>query len=435
MVSSAFPRHSLFLNRHSLSLATGLLLALRLAAFSADPSSPAAPKQGEDGSSTQVSGPQTQAPKLKTGDALDYKIGDIATEEVIAPVSMVVIDPDETIALKQAEAARVQVICRFYTNRAEQVEERFRSAFATTHSNFLDAAQTAFNRQELTLQNIASQKFQRLIGNFQRRNKSFPLTTNLAETWARGESDRVLQSSLSARLREAMIRPIRAGGQPVPKFTFTVRMVVMANDDETLTLEQAEKRGRNAPRANIVALSKAKSDLVESFPPEEQALGKYLASLLKTNLVADMDLTDKARAKRTEPLWAADRYDAGQVIVKQGQVIDRKIKAALNQLREKAAIGSLQERVRVERSNALQAEQRAETERDNAQKAHERHQVELATAQQVGGAVGVALVGVVFYRSLGAGAFGHAMTAALILLAGLTVATAALVQLLPRRAR
>ena len=59
----------------------------------------------------------------------------------------------------------------------------------------------------------------------------------------------------------------------------------------------------------------------------------------------------------------------------------------------------------------------------------------LATAQQVGGAVGVALVGVVFYRSLGAGAFGHAMTVALIVLAGLTVATAALVQLLPRRAR
>lgn len=57
----------------------------------------------------------------------------------------------------------------------------------------------------------------------------------------------------------------------------------------------------------------------------------------------------------------------------------------------------------------------------------------LATAQQVGGAVGVALVGVMFYRSLGAGAFSHAMTVALILLAGLTAATAALVQLLPRR--
>src|SRR5262249_47586863 len=59
----------------------------------------------------------------------------------------------------------------------------------------------------------------------------------------------------------------------------------------------------------------------------------------------------------------------------------------------------------------------------------------LATAQQVGGAVGVALVGVAFYRSLGAGAFGHAMTVALGLLAALTGATAALVQLPPPRAR
>jgi hypothetical protein len=310
---------------------------------------------------------------------------------------MVVIDQEGTVALKQAEAGRVQVICRYYTNRAEQVEERFRSAFAATRSNFLNAVETAFNRQTLTPQNIASQKFQRLIGNFQRRNKSFPLTTNLAETWARGEPDRILQSSLSARLREAMIRPIRAGGQPAPRFTFSVRMVPVGSDDETLTLDEADKRGRLAPRANIVALPKAKSDLVESFPPEEQALGKYLASLLKTNLVADMELTDKARAKRTDALWAADRYEAGQVIVKQGQVIDRKVKAALNQLREKAAIGSLQERVQTERSIALKAEQRAEAERANAQKAqeraeadrtdaqkaHEHDQVALATAHQV----------------------------------------------------
>lgn len=56
----------------------------------------------------------------------------------------------------------------------------------------------------------------------------------------------------------------------------------------------------------------------------------------------------------------------------------------------------------------------------------------LSTAQQVGGALGVAVVGVVFYRSLGAGAFPHAFTVSLYLLAALTVITAALVQLLPR---
>jgi EmrB/QacA subfamily drug resistance transporter len=58
----------------------------------------------------------------------------------------------------------------------------------------------------------------------------------------------------------------------------------------------------------------------------------------------------------------------------------------------------------------------------------------LSTAQQVGGALGVAVTGVVFYRTLGAGAFVHAFTVCLWVLAGLTVLTAALVQLLPKPA-
>jgi EmrB/QacA subfamily drug resistance transporter len=55
----------------------------------------------------------------------------------------------------------------------------------------------------------------------------------------------------------------------------------------------------------------------------------------------------------------------------------------------------------------------------------------LATAQQVGGALGVAVVGVVFYRGLHAGTFPHAFTVSLCVLAALTVITAALVQFLP----
>jgi MFS family permease len=58
----------------------------------------------------------------------------------------------------------------------------------------------------------------------------------------------------------------------------------------------------------------------------------------------------------------------------------------------------------------------------------------MSTAQQVGGALGVAVIGVVFFAALGAGqtAYQHAFTVSLVVLAGLTLATAALVQLLPR---
>lgn len=55
----------------------------------------------------------------------------------------------------------------------------------------------------------------------------------------------------------------------------------------------------------------------------------------------------------------------------------------------------------------------------------------LATSQQVGGALGVAVIGVVFFDAAPRGV-GHAFTVSLYVLAALTLVTAALVQALPR---
>jgi EmrB/QacA subfamily drug resistance transporter len=55
----------------------------------------------------------------------------------------------------------------------------------------------------------------------------------------------------------------------------------------------------------------------------------------------------------------------------------------------------------------------------------------LATAQQVGAALGVAVVGVVFFDALGGAHFAHAFAVSLLVLAALTTLTAGLVQLLP----
>jgi EmrB/QacA subfamily drug resistance transporter len=57
----------------------------------------------------------------------------------------------------------------------------------------------------------------------------------------------------------------------------------------------------------------------------------------------------------------------------------------------------------------------------------------LSTAQQAGNAVGVALIGSVFYHALGTGHFPHAFALSLEVLVVLGVAVAVLVQVLPRR--
>jgi MFS family permease len=56
----------------------------------------------------------------------------------------------------------------------------------------------------------------------------------------------------------------------------------------------------------------------------------------------------------------------------------------------------------------------------------------LSTAQQAGGAIGVAVIGVVFYHTLGGGSYAHAFQAGLEVMAALGLVVAALVQLLPR---
>ncbi len=284
----------------------------------------------------------------------DYQIGDSAREDVVSPVQLVVIDPEKTAALKEKEALRVQVICRYNTNVADEVESAFQSAFTNTRSNFLNAVEGFFNQRKLDEQALASAKFQRLAVSFQRQNKSFPVTTNLAQLWAQDQSDSVPQSSLAARLREEMSQPLRNNSLPEGiKLTSNVRMVPVADWNQPVSLEAAEKQGRLLQRTNLITLKRARTELQELFDPEDAAVGKFLASLLRTNCAVDVELTQQARAKRTDPLWAADRYEAGEVIVQRGEVVDKKIKAALDQLREKTAAGNLSQLIQ---DNQLKAQ-------------------------------------------------------------------------------
>ena len=223
---------------------------------------------------------------LSAKDLAAYRVGDIAERDIVAPASLVVPDADATAALRRKEAERAPVIMRFFSGAAEEVENSFRAATSSAPSN-----------------------------------------------------------ACLARLREAMTHPVRADRSP-NGFAIGngVRLVTVTNLDEALTLEVAERRGTSVSRPNIVTLSRARANFLESVPSEEQALASLAASLLKPNCVIDSELTRQSRVKRTEQIFAADRYSGGQIICRRGQVIDRKIMAALTQLEEKAVVAQLQQR-------------------------------------------------------------------------------------------
>ena len=280
-------------------------------------------------------------------DIPPYSVGDEAKEEIAATVPLTVVNEDETASLRQKEAMRVPVLCRYETNVAAATEVRLINAFFIEKSNFLSRVETALGTNRLAPQEISTPRFQKFYSSFRRANKGSPVTTNLAAIWASGEADDVFLSRLSGILREEMRHGVRGGTLPPElKLTWSVRMVYVTNLDQEATLEMAEKRGVYFRNTNVLTVAKTREELVNRFSAEEKPLGKFVASFVTSNCAPDLKLTQLARSNRIANIWASDQYAAGQVVAKQGQVIDKKTRAALDQLREKVAMLRLEEEQR-----------------------------------------------------------------------------------------
>jgi hypothetical protein len=274
----------------------------------------------------------------------DYQLGDKAEEDIVATAKLSFVDPEATQVMRDKEALRVPVIVRYYTNAADDLEARFRQEFAATRESFLSSIDKAFGHRTLTGEELSSFKFDSLAILFQKQNTLFPLSTNRAALWASGDTDEAYQSTVISALRHTMSSIIRP--EPLPanfKLGATVRLIPVGNPSDVVTAQEAGLTSHNVPRTNLVALAEVKKDFQTLFPREERDIAKYLATLVKPNCVVDEDITQQLRARRTDGLWSVCDYEPGQIVARRGEVIDKKIKTAIDQLKEKAVVSQLQD--------------------------------------------------------------------------------------------
>lgn len=269
--------------------------------------------------------------------AREYKLGDKAEENITTPAELVVVDTAATEALKEKESQRIPVIYRFNSHAIDEVEAAFHSTFVRTRSNFMEAVQLRFRTPRLSDEETDATEFQRFLTQFQKQNILFPVGSQLGRIWASGKSDQEIESALIARLREAMKAYVRPDSASEDVWVGSTLRIVSLADNETATAPLVAERGFNLAKTNFISVPRSKADLLNSFPAEQRSVAKYLASFIKPNCMMEADLTRELRAQRTAGLLVTDRYPAGQVIVRRGQVINEKTLAALEQLKEKTA--------------------------------------------------------------------------------------------------
>lgn len=322
---------------------------------------------------------------LHAKDLADYRVGDTAEADITATVALDVIDPVATAARKAEEAIKTPEIFRSYPDTPNQVENEFLAAFAGARADFLAASKNILS------QTNAAPDFAKLASDFNRENKSFPITADLARLWASGDAGLAVQNVFVDRLSEAMSRPIRADALPdgfAPGET--LRLVPVNSPQEILTLNEAQRRGTIVTEAGVITLTRTRAILIQEFSDDEQSSARVLAEFLKPDCVFDENLTQQARARQVAGLAVTEHYDAGQVIVHRGETIDAKILAALAQLRDKTLPDQLNREIAAERvqtqqahDQAQQAQTQAQLEREQEQQAQTRAQHEHDQALQM----------------------------------------------------
>ncbi len=283
------------------------------------------------------------------GAVPDYKLGEIAREDVITPVALVVVNPEATEALKQKVAQQVNPVVRHARPIGAEVEAELRASVATARKIFVETVQGAAPDSPV---------FAGIIRQLARQSpKDLPFDT-LAPLWARGVDDEAFVEALLKPVREAMAQPIMANkNDPAVATNLPVRLVPVKKADEIPGTREIESMGATVSSGKIVTLWRAKRLVETHFPAGQEAVGRFAASFVRVNAFLDLPLTDLWRAQRIEGLAVNDTYEAAQVIVSKGQPIDRKALGALAAMREKSLIGTLQNKLEQQQSVAGQIRQ------------------------------------------------------------------------------
>jgi hypothetical protein len=288
----------------------------------------------------------------------DYKLGDVAVEDVITPVPLVVPHPEATDVFKQNVAQQAPSIVRFMPRAATDAEAELRASITSAHTKFMTALQAALQDRAPVEADIGTPAYVAAVDFVVRDSaKNLPLQ-ELVRFWLRRESDEAFIASLLKPVREAMAEPIIAendGDAPLPA-NQPVRLIPVKSFTEPVTIDSFDSTGPTIAPSKVNGLWLAQGLVETHFPTGQEHLGKFAAMFVRANSFYDPALTEIVRAKRTVGFAVNDTFEAAQVVVRKGQVIDRRALSALAVLREKSLIGTLQTKLDHEQTVAGQIE-------------------------------------------------------------------------------
>ena len=252
----------------------------------------------------------------------DYQPGDLAETDIVATVPLTITDAAQTELIRAQAAEKLPVIFQHDPTAAQQAEENFLKAFVASRERFLAAFEKTFHVRKLAGEPDAD--VQDFCNGFPANKKYFPSVAALHLAWARGETGVDYATPLVEKLRAAMQPAIRPNALAAELKT-SPRVKLLAPDGAATEL----------PRAAVISLDRARTNLYPQFAPADAAIARFLAGFVRPNCTPDAALTTQARNAQTASLVAAKRFEKGDFILRHGETVTALTKAALVELADR----------------------------------------------------------------------------------------------------
>jgi 7TM-HD extracellular len=321
--------------------------------------------------------------QLHAADLPTYKIGDKAQEDIRVIVPFDVVDTQATAALKATKAQTVAAIYHHWIGVTNQVADQFLKAFAEAHTSFSNYLMMAYHQPKIDDATIEASDFGYLVTAYNVENKNFPVTTQLAVNWAHGDSGKEYRDKWLDALEKLVSQPIQPNTPPTNFFVSKrIRIMPVTNVDEQFTFQIAWKKGYVVGANSIHTASAVRAAFRKEFSENEQPLANALSQFIQPNCFPDVEMTLAARDYEVRKLVVSDHFTTGQMLAKQGDPIDSKVKAALDAMNKELMPGALNEQIAAERERTLQEAEQAQEAQDKAVSEHKAAELALQQQQQ-----------------------------------------------------
>lgn len=263
----------------------------------------------------------------------NYRLGDILTNDVVTPVTLVVIDQEATAKWRRQEAEKVPPIIRHDPRAADEAVRALENRVAIARSYFLNEVILTFGTYPLPAEALQSPRYRDLLKRFPHLQYGVSNLEGMLDSWALDTKSRVpgewvqqVRQGMANLLVSHAILPKLWGGE-------VAQVVPVSALEVPPDLKDLQANAHTVPLSRITEITTFRRVFQQQFPEDKQDTGRFLSSFLQVNASLDVQLTEMVRSVHVAPLVISRTVPAGTMILQRGEIIDHQALAVLDELR------------------------------------------------------------------------------------------------------